>query len=273
MSARENLTGEDEVIVVLDRAPKEIERQIKLVFRNAGPRLVLAESQGEGITQALITGCNLARGEYIARLDGDDLILPGRFERQLELLEQKTNVVAVGGQAQLIDQNGMVTGQTRLPIRSWQIRAVVKFSNPLIHPAMVYRTSAMRAVGGYSPWVSLAQDYDLAIRLMEVGEIVNLREKVIGYRVHTDQISSTRSRERVPFVANTLVAANLGSLSYLDAHKIADLQSQRHDVRLSMAQAFFLFLFRRPAASCLILLAQGIAILSHLRVKLLERNL
>ena len=254
-SACENLTECDEIIAVLDRATEDLRQEIERIPCESGPTLIMVDSQGEGITNALITGCATAKGHFIFRLDGDDVMLPGRVEKQLKIFERSPSTLAVGGQARLINKDGEFMGKTYLPLRSWQIEAQAKLSNPLIHPAMAYRAEAIQAVGGYSPLHALAQDYDLAVRLMSIGKIENLKEEVISYRVHPEQISSSRRQERIPFVADTLLAANRGKLSQADALRIATLLSMQGSGS-AIGKAFALYFLKRPLSACTIAMAQ-----------------
>ena len=271
MSACRQLGDEDEILVVLDRVTNKLRQELTQIAHECGRSMRVLECRGEGITDALVTGCDAARGEFIFRLDGDDFMLPGRVEKQLDAFLRSPKAVAIGGQAQIIDELGKVLGNTGMPLYDWQIRVHSLFSNPMIHPAIAYRTEALRIVGGYAKEQKLAQDFDLAIRLMSVGRIINLPDALIAYRVHSNQISSSRSRERVAYVARTLQQANRGRLPRSSALKISELISDPGDSS-KMRRAYAEFAAKRPLAASLILISRVITLFMHLSLDLLRRG-
>jgi len=259
MSACRQLGDEDEILVVLDRVTVELRQELTQIAHECGRSLRVLECRGEGITDALITGCDAARGEFIFRLDGDDFMLPGRVEKQLDAFLRYPKAVAIGGQAQIIDELGKIQGNTGMPLYDWQIRAHLRFSNPMIHPAIAYRTEALRLVGGYARDQKLAQDFDLAIRLTSAGHLINLSDVLIAYRIHSKQISNSRSQERVAYVAKALQHANKGRLSGSSALKISGLISDPGDTP-KMLRAFTLFASKRPITAGLILISRVITL-------------
>ncbi len=173
-----------EIVIVADRVdPAEVVDI--LVGSDLSYRIISSESPG--IVAALNTGLQSISSEYVARMDEDDLMYPSRLQVQLKYLDGALDCVAVGGQLELIDENGSRIGESRFRRRISTSYKELLFSSPVAHPAALIRRSAISEIGGYRSF--LAEDWDLWVRLRETGEVHNLSQKVIKYRVHSNQLS------------------------------------------------------------------------------------
>ena len=146
-----------------------------------------------GIAAALETGSAVARGAYIARMDGDDVALPRRLAAQAAYLDAHPDVVVVGGQVRLIDGNGKTRSRGVFPVTPAACRAYLAFGAPFCHPAVMMRRDALRQVGGYRRRFEPAEDFDLWLRLSAVGDLANLDEEVLQYRRHPGTITRRRA--------------------------------------------------------------------------------
>lgn len=152
-------------------------------------RLVRQEG-GRGLVAALNLGCSLARAPWIARMDADDVALPGRLARQLERLAREPALVVLGGAAIFVDaQDRLLPSDPVLTGPRALEQALARGDCPLIHPTVVMRRAAFEAVGGYRACIAHAEDYDLWLRLAERGALDNLPEPVLRYRRHPQQVS------------------------------------------------------------------------------------
>ena len=140
-----------------------------------------------GFVRALKNGCAAARGTYLARLDADDVALTDRIERQVEHLESNPNVALLGGAAIFLDDTGKPFVTVGYPSRHEDLVDALETSCPFVHSAVIMRTRAFRAVGGYREIFPRGEDYDLWLRLSERFTNANLEEPVVGYRIHARQ--------------------------------------------------------------------------------------
>ncbi len=138
-----------------------------------------------GLTVAINAGCAHARAPLIARMDADDVMLPGRLERQVAYLDANPDVALLGGGVVLIDEAGREID--REPGRE---RLELLERNELTHATVIMRADALRALGGYR--LDQAEDYDLWLRFEERYGVAALSEPVIRYRLHPGQFSVTR---------------------------------------------------------------------------------
>lgn len=144
-----------------------------------------------GLADALNLGLSNIQTPYVARLDADDLALPGRFVWQAEYLRDNPEVSLVCGVADVIDENGVQIG-VRLPkgfSEAKDLRPKLLERNPVIHPAVMYRTQEVLGLGGYARGLRAMEDYELWLRLALVGPIIFVNREAIKYRVHSGQMT------------------------------------------------------------------------------------
>ena len=182
----QGVTDSWELIVVLDRIsvaeftavnPVSYQKMEVLVFISDSP----------GIVSALNLGIDKCRGRFIARIDEDDLVSPGRFKSQMRYLVNHPNTVAVGGSLELINANGDRIGFKTYPIFNRGIRRRIYDQSPIPHPGSMYLSEAARNIGGYR--YGVPEDWDLWLRMSKLGKLHNLNRVVISYRQHQGQLS------------------------------------------------------------------------------------
>jgi glycosyltransferase involved in cell wall biosynthesis len=149
-----------------------------------------------GLAHALNTGILNSSTELIARLDSDDLVIPGRFEKQIEYLNNYKNVAVVGSQVEYIDQNGQHKGFSRYPVGIEEVRDGFLLGSQVAHPSVMLRKSAIIKIGNYSEYysenkTSIVEDLYLWMRVLDLFEIANIDEPLTKYRQHEGQVSNS----------------------------------------------------------------------------------
>ena len=150
---------------------------------------VLTKPNG-GIVSALNFGLEACRGEYVARMDADDIALPDRLAFQADYLDRNPGCVLVGGSsvdempptAHSVRASGGRHAATDLSVFPPRIAVAV-------HPLVMFRRDAVMAIGGYSADYPHAEDYDLFIRLAAHGTIDNPPKDLLFYRRHEGALS------------------------------------------------------------------------------------
>ena len=138
--------------------------------RDARIRIVTSEIN-EGIPRALNRGLEHARGEYIARLDSDDLTMPGRLTAEVEVLDAQPDVVLVSTAYDIIDEHGAPLGRFDETFPSDVIHYLLGFVNIIGgHSQVMFRNDGTR----YDPEFPSSEDYDFWVRLSQRGRIVVL---------------------------------------------------------------------------------------------------
>ncbi len=152
------------------------------------PRIRFVKNpQNTGQTACLNQGLDLATGDFIARQDADDLSQPRRLELQLAAFNRDPQLVLLGTQGWIINAAGHGRGGFNLPLRPESIRWSRFFANPFIHTSVMFRRGPER----YDPAFRICQDYDLWMRLLRTGPGMNLRDRLVVYRVHAASLSRT----------------------------------------------------------------------------------
>jgi hypothetical protein len=175
------------------------------------PRVRVFRNPGAGLVSALNHGLALSRAPIIARMDADDVALPDRLKSQYAEFQRRPQLVILGGQVARIDGAGHQIGLGRYPVGANACRKHLAISSPFAHPAVMFRAEAIRSVGGYREAYRHAEDYDLWLRLSEAGEIDNLRDQVLKYRVHDRNVTLRHAREQAARTALAMVAARARS--------------------------------------------------------------
>jgi glycosyltransferase involved in cell wall biosynthesis len=166
----------------------------------ADPRVRVISRENRGLVATLNELNALARGRYLARMDADDLCAPGRLAAQFRFLEENADCVAVGTAVDLIDPSGRRLKTMRVPRTHDEILAELLAGNggAMIHPAVMFRASAMAAVSGYDPaFAGYGEDWDLFRRLSVHGRLANLGDVLLRYRMHPHSYNHTRRADQV----------------------------------------------------------------------------
>lgn len=131
-----------------------------------------------------------AKGEYVARMDADDISLPTRFAKQLNFLQQNTKVIGVGGQCQLIDAQNKRTGYKIFPTSSKEIQEMMFYYYPVQSPTFMVRRSALPIdFIWYEEKVESAEEHELLFKLHQYGQVANLPDVTLLYRMHENNVS------------------------------------------------------------------------------------
>ncbi|WP_231833783.1 glycosyltransferase family 2 protein [Thermosynechococcus vestitus] len=155
-------------------------------------RIRLISRENRGLVATLNEGIALARGEWIARMDADDVAMPNRFIVQLAALERE-RVDFCGGAIQCF---GALRSVCFYPLTHEACEVHLLFGVPFGHPTVIGRHSAFAELG-YDPDYPYAEDYELWQRAWGRGyKFVNVPEVVLRYRVHAGQVSARKKAEQ-----------------------------------------------------------------------------
>ena len=154
------------------------------------PRVRVVRSARQGVARALNAGLAACRAPIVARMDADDVALPRRLEIQLAHLEAHPDCVVVGGQVDLIDEEGDPLGWIFNPLDHASILAGLRRSaGAIVHPTAVFRAAEVRALGGYQVGC-LAEDVDLFLRLAARGRLANVPDHAVHYRKREGSVTA-----------------------------------------------------------------------------------
>lgn len=179
-------------LVVVDDGSTDSSSAILAGYASRDRRMIVHRQANRGSVAALNAGVGLARAPLIARLDCDDLAAPERLAIQHRFLAENAEVGLVGGDIELIDEDGRTFAAARYPSEDDEIRDAFPRSTPFVHSAVTMRREVFERAGGYRPGFELAEDLDLWLRIAERGALANLDATVAMYRLHESQASARK---------------------------------------------------------------------------------
>ena len=181
-----NQTYSDFEFLIIDDASTD--QTISIIKKFSDPRIQLIEKPlNTGYTNSLNHGLEIARGEYIARMDGDDISLPERLEKQFIFMEANEAVVVCGTLYRIIGTDKICDH----PSDHDAIKVKLISGCYIAHPTVMLRSEFIRGYNiQYDVEMEPAEDYDLWSRLVFMGKLANLNEVLFYYRVHENQTSS-----------------------------------------------------------------------------------
>ncbi|MBL8014072.1 MAG: glycosyltransferase [Candidatus Omnitrophica bacterium] len=177
-----------EFIIINDASTESTEDIVKSYTDS---RIVyVRNSTNLGLTANLNKGLALARGEFVARQDDDDVSSPDRLEKQLQFLVTHPDIMIVGSIVNLIDREGKVFSTWRMPTEDKEIKELLNKGSAFCHGAVLFRKVAVDTVGGYREKAKYVEDYDLWLRLAERYQMANIEQPLYSLRRSISSIST-----------------------------------------------------------------------------------
>lgn len=196
-------TERDFECIVVDDGATDATPDILADYAARDPRIRVITQANAGLTRALIAGCAAARGTYIARHDAGDLSDPRRFELEKRALDADPNVVFVSSATHYAGPElealwiARPTGAARQPAHVLDPTVPGALTDgPTHHGSVMFRRDAYERAGGYRAAFYYGQDFDLWLRLAEIGKFQGIDEALYTARITADSISgSARARQ------------------------------------------------------------------------------
>lgn len=178
-------TWRDFEFIVIDDGSTDRSLEILNAYAAHDPRLRIVSRPNTGYLLALNEGLLLCQGEYVARMDADDVAMPERLAQQIAFLDVHSECLMVGSALVRIDADGDILCEEHLPASHEEIEARLLLGLGAIgHPAALIHRQALVEVGGYREPYYGAEDHDLWLRLAERGRLANLPDALLKCRVH-----------------------------------------------------------------------------------------
>lgn len=185
----------------------------EIICSYTDPRIVyLQNDKNRGLVYTLNYGFSVAKGEYIARMDADDISESIRFERQLEVFSKDPELGVCGTWAKIIGTNKTF----KVECEYERIKCNLFFLNQFIHPSLMFKKEILEKTGLQYESINFpAEDFALWINLSQKIKMLNIPEYLMKYRVHESQISTKGSERQVQKTHELCIMQIIQFLNYI----------------------------------------------------------
>lgn len=154
--------------------------------------IITRNNERLGLTKNLNTALNIAKGEYILRMDGDDIALPGRIEKQVRYMEDNRDVLLSGGSMICFGESDALR-RAATDFETLKIRLI--YNSVISHPTFIFRREVLDNYNiYYDEKLPFAQDYGFTYSVSKRGKITNVSDVLMKYRIHGRQISKENAQ-------------------------------------------------------------------------------
>lgn len=189
-------TYKDWELIIVDDASTDNSLEIIDGYKDARIK-VIPSSQNEGLAASLNKAFAVVDGNYLARLDPDDVALPERFEKQMDFFADNSSTSVCG--SNIIQFGDVDKYITKMPSESEKLWAYIPFGSPLAHSTWMINLSQFESIPFYNSEYRSSQDYELMFRLWkEEREIRCIKEPLVKYRIREGSISNNHKKHRDP---------------------------------------------------------------------------
>lgn len=177
----------DEVLIVVDGPVSfKLEQEVECFLGGSEKQTFQIEinclklDNNEGLGEAMRKAALVAKGDYIARMDADDICLPDRFEKQMKCFEEDAELSIVGGQISEFDGDvHHITGRRVVPREHEEIAKFMRSRNAMNHMTVIIKKKDLLEAGNYQPFY-LLEDYYLWVRMLQHGcKFKNIDDDVV----------------------------------------------------------------------------------------------
>lgn len=181
-----NQTFSDFEFIIINDGSSNKAEEVILSYKDK--RIKYIKQENQGLAKSLNNGLKIAQGEYIARMDADDISLPERFEKQIAFLEKHPDISLVGSSYEMFPDEKLV-------LHPETVRYIDLIKGCYIaHPTVMFRREDFEKHNlKYNETFKAAQDYDLWSRAIRYIKMANLQEVLLKYRWHNESITQTKA--------------------------------------------------------------------------------
>jgi glycosyltransferase involved in cell wall biosynthesis len=159
---------------------------------------------GCGLGALLKAGVEACSCTFIARMDSDDISLPVRCQKELEILNTSSTIAVVGSFLTEFELSPIIPKSIRkVPEKGEELIRFAKLRNPLNHPTVMFRKSSILKSGNYNPSFSHCEDYELWYRIIKSGySLYNIQESLLFFRSGNDFLERRSNDHNIKAYSN-----------------------------------------------------------------------
>jgi glycosyltransferase involved in cell wall biosynthesis len=176
-------------LIIVDDGSDDGTLEILNNFKDKRIRLY-KNKYNRGLIYSLNRALNKSKGQFIARMDADDICELNRFQKQINYLNKNIEISVVGSAVTLIDNNNRVNQKYLYPYNDNLIKWSMFFSCSVCHPSVMIRSDVFKKINRYSLTAKFAEDYDLWSQLIKKKyKFSNLQDSLLKLRKHKRNVS------------------------------------------------------------------------------------
>lgn len=193
-----NQTYNNFEFIIIDDGSNQTTKQILMAYAESDARIrLITNEQNFGVGYSLNKGLALAKGEYFARNDADDISHPDRLATLVDYLQENPQLTFCGSDVKYIDMEGNCIGEHPISTDSDILKAELLLNSRICTPSTIVKTEAIRNVGGI-PQVRNAEDYLLFLKLVERDFIFGgIKKQLLSYRINDSSLTRKYRKEQL----------------------------------------------------------------------------
>ncbi|MGN8842513.1 glycosyltransferase [Niallia sp. HCP3S3_B10] len=226
-----NQTYKQFEFIIIDDGSSLVETR-KILESQTDERIKIYYKKHEGITRALNLGLGVATGKYIFRQDADDISMPFRIEKTLEIFEANPNLNIVCTISNFINENGEIVGESQYYNN---ITNIIKEINPIIHGSVAFHYKLITEVGLYDEQFPICQSYEYWLRISQSYDIYMIPIVLYQFRRYSNSYTTVYSeynkyiRESIRDLYSNNYRTKLNNYEYykMNAKNILNIQNKQ----------------------------------------------
>ncbi len=185
-----NQTFTDFEFIIIDDCSTDNSWEIIQEYARKDERIVAMKNEKNlKICKTLNKWLGIAKWEYIARMDSDDVSVLDRFEKQVKILDENNDIGIVGWFMEIMDEKGVIYSKREYNLTDEEIRKKIFRYSPFCHATTMYRNKIINEVWGYNVFLHDAEDYELYFRIGLVSKFMNLSAVLYKMRVNKESVT------------------------------------------------------------------------------------
>ena len=182
-----------EFLILNDGSTDNSDKIIRF-FKKKDKRIKYFKRKNHGLTKSLNFLIKKTKSNIIARQDADDISDINRLKLQFNFLKKNKNCILLGSNGFKIDKNKKIIGNINLPLENIKLKKKLLFQNTFIHSSIMIRKETLKKINFFNEKFYYSQDYDCWCRASLLGEIYNLKERLVKLRIHDSSITTTKAK-------------------------------------------------------------------------------